>query len=307
MNKEGFKVAVIPIIYYKNTSMEKAIERLYLEADRAYKDGVNIIILSDRGVDENHVAIPSLLAVAAMQQHLVKTKKRTSVAMILESAEPRSVHHFATILGYGACAVNPYLAQESIKELIDDNLLDKDYYAAVDDYNLAILDGIVKIASKMGISTIQSYQGSKIFEAIGLSQSLIDKFFTHTVSRVGGIDIIDIQNQVENLHTKAFDPLGLETDNSLDSIGIHKVRSGKEEHLYNPQTIHTLQMATRNGDYELFKQYSSLITAEDKHVHLRSMLDFKWADKPIPIDEVESVDEIVKRFKTGAMCLRFNI
>ena len=301
MNKEGFKVAVIPIIYYKNTSMEKAIERLYLEADRAYKDGVNIIILSDRGVDENHVAIPSLLAVAAMQQHLVKTKKRTSVAMILESAEPRSVHHFATILGYGACAVNPYLAQESIKELIDDNLLDKDYYAAVDDYNLAILDGIVKIASKMGISTIQSYQGSKIFEAIGLSQSLIDKFFTHTVSRVGGIDIIDIQNQVENLHTKAFDPLGLETDNSLDSIGIHKVRSGKEEHLYNPQTIHTLQMATRNGDYELFKQYSSLITAEDKHVHLRSMLDFKWADKPIPLDEVESVDEIVKRFKTGAM------
>lgn len=301
MNKEGFKVAVIPIIYYKNTSIEKAIDRLYLEADRAYKDGVNIIILSDRGVDENHVAIPSLLAVAAMQQHLVKTKKRTSVAMILESAEPRSVHHFATILGYGACAVNPYLAQESIRELIDKNLLDKDYYAAVDDYNLAVLDGIVKIASKMGISTIQSYQGSKIFEAIGLSQSLIDKFFTHTVSRVGGIDIIDIQNQVEKLHTKAFDPLGLKTDNTLDSLGIHKVRSGKEDHLYNPQTIHMLQMATRNGDYEMFKEYSKLITAEDRHVHLRSMLDFKWSDKPVPLDEVESVDEIVKRFKTGAM------
>ena len=274
---------------------------MYLEADRAYKDGVNIIILSDRGVDENHVAIPSLLAVAAMQQHLVKTKKRTSVAMILESAEPRSVHHFATILGYGACAVNPYLAQESIRELIDKNLLDKDYYAAVDDYNLAVLNGIVKIASKMGISTIQSYQGSKIFEAIGLSQSLIDKFFTHTVSRVGGIDIIDIQNQVEMLHTKAFDPLGLKTDNTLDSLGIHKVRSGKEDHLYNPQTIHMLQMATRRGDYEMFKEYSKLITAEDRHVHLRSMLDFKWADKPIPLDEVESVDEIVKRFKTGAM------
>ena len=301
MNKEGFKVAVIPIIYYKNTSLEKAIDRLYLEADRAYKDGVNIIILSDRGVDENHVAIPSLLAVAAMQQHLVKTKKRTSVAMILESAEPRSVHHFATILGYGACAVNPYLAQESIRELIDKNLLDKDYYAAVDDYNLAVLDGIVKIASKMGISTIQSYQGSKIFEAIGLSQSLIDKFFTHTVSRVGGIDIIDIQNQVEMLHTKAFDPLGLKTDNSLDSLGIHKVRSGKEDHLYNPQTIHMLQMATRRGDYEMFKEYSKLITAEDRHVHLRSMLDFVWSDKPIPLDEVESVDNIVKRFKTGAM------
>ena len=301
MKREGFKVAVIPTIYYKNTSLEKAIDRLYLEADRAYKDGVNIIILSDRGVDENHVAIPSLLAVSAMQQHLVKTKKRTSVAMILESAEPRSVHHFATLLGYGACAINPYLAQDSIHELIDKNLLDKDYYAAVDDYNRGILEGIVKIASKMGISTIQSYQGSKIFEAIGLSKELVDKYFTHTVSRVGGIGIKDIQNQVEMLHSKAFDPLGLDCDTTLDSVGLHKVRSGKEEHLYNPQTIHLLQMSTKLGDYDMFKQYTSLITDEDKHVHLRSQFDFKWAKKPIPIDQVESVDEIVKRFKTGAM------
>ena len=301
MKREGFKVAVIPTIYYKNTSLEKAIDRLYLEADRAYKDGVNIIILSDRGVDENHVAIPSLLAVSAMQQHLVKTKKRTSVAMILESAEPRSVHHFATLLGYGACAINPYLAQDSIHELIDKNLLDKDYYAAVDDYNRGILEGIVKIASKMGISTIQSYQGSKIFEAIGLSKELVDKYFTHTVSRVGGIGIKDIQNQVEMLHSKAFDPLGLDCDTTLDSVGLHKVRSGKEEHLYNPQTIHLLQMSTRLGDYDMFKQYTSLITDEDKHVHLRSQFDFKWAKKTIPIDQVESVDEIVKRFKTGAM------
>ncbi len=301
MKREGFKVAVIPTIYYKNTSLEKAIDRLYLEADRAYKDGVNIIILSDRGVDENHVAIPSLLAVSAMQQHLVKTKKRTSVAMILESAEPRSVHHFATLLGYGACAINPYLAQDSIHELIDKNLLDKDYYAAVDDYNRGILEGIVKIASKMGISTIQSYQGSKIFEAIGLSKELVDKYFTHTVSRVGGIGIKDIQNQVEMLHSKAFDPLGLDCDTTLDSVGLHKVRSGKEEHLYNPQTIHLLQMSTRLGDYDMFKQYTSLIADEDKHVHLRSQFDFKWAKKPIPIDQVESVDEIVKRFKTGAM------
>lgn len=301
MNKDGFKVAVIPIIYYMNTSLEKAIERMYLEADRAYKEGVNIIILSDRGVDENHVAIPSLLAVAAMQQHLVKTKKRTQVAMIIESAEPRSVHHFATLLGYGACAVNPYLAQESIRELIDNDMLDKDYYAAVDDYNMSILDGIVKIASKMGISTIQSYQGSKNFEAIGLSLTVIDKFFTHTVSRIGGIDIIDIQNQVEELHKKAFDPLGLETDMTLDSIGSHKVRSGKEEHLYNPQTIHLLQLATRNHDYNMFKQYTKMITDSELPANIRSMFDFNWADKPIPIDEVESVDCIVRRFKTGAM------
>ena len=173
MKADGFKVEVVPITYYKNTNLEKAIERLFVEVDRAYRDGANVLILSDRGVDENHVAIPSLLAVSALQQHLVKTKKRTSVAMILESAEPREVHHFATLLGYGACAINPYLAQETIKELIDNHMLDKDYYAAVDDYNSAILHGIVKIASKMGISTIQSYQGSQIFEAIGLNQEVI--------------------------------------------------------------------------------------------------------------------------------------
>lgn len=163
MHIPGFKVAVIPILYYKNTRLEKAINRLYIEADKAFSEGANILILSDRGVDENHLAIPSLLAVSALHQHLVVTKKRTSLAIILESGEPREVHHFATLLGYGASAINPYLAQETIHELIADDLLDKDYYAAVDDYNAAVLHGIVKIASKMGISTIQSYQGSQIF------------------------------------------------------------------------------------------------------------------------------------------------
>ena len=170
MNVEGFKVAVIPTTYYKGTSLPKAIDHVCLEADRAHLDGANILILSDRGVDENRVAIPSLLAVSALQQYLVRTKKRTSVSIILETGEPRDVHHFATLLGYGASAINPYLAQESIKELIDMKMLDKDYYAAVDDYNHAIISGIVKIASKMGISTIQSYQGAKIFEAIGILQ-----------------------------------------------------------------------------------------------------------------------------------------
>ena len=163
LKADGFKVEVLPIIYYKNTSLEKAVDRLYIEADRAYRDGANIIILSDRGVDENHVAIPSLLAVAALQQYLVKTKKRTSLSLILESGEPREVHHFATLLGFGASAINPYLAQDTVKQLVDEHMLDKDYYAAIDDYNHAIITGIVKIAAKMGISTIQSYQGSKIF------------------------------------------------------------------------------------------------------------------------------------------------
>ncbi len=301
MRIKGFKVGVIPITYYKNTSLEKAIDRLYLEADRAYKDGVNVLILSDRGVDENHVAIPSLLAVSAMQQHLVKTKKRTSVAMILESAEPREVHHFATLLGYGACAVNPYLALDTIKRLIDNGTLDKDYYAAVDDYTNAVLHGIVKIASKMGISTIQSYQGSKIFEAIGISEEVTNKYFTDTVSRIGGITMADIEKQVESLHTAAFDPLGLDSDTSLDSVGIHKSRSGKEEHLYNPKTIHLLQQSTKRGDYKMFKEYSREIDREDLFVNLRSLLGFRFPKKGVPLSQVESVDEIVKRFKTGAM------
>ncbi|MEE1072782.1 MAG: glutamate synthase central domain-containing protein, partial [Cellulosilyticum sp.] len=302
MNVPGFKVEVIPITYYKNTSLDKAIEHLFVVADKAYREGANILILSDRGVDEYHVAIPSLLAISAMQQHLVSTKKRTSVAMILESAEPREVHHFATLLGYGACAINPYLAQDTIRNLIERKVLDKDYYAAEYDYNKAILKGIVKIASKMGISTIQSYQGSKIFEAMGISKEVIDKYFTDTVSRVGGITLKDINKRVLELHSSAFDPLDLEVDSEVDSIGSHKLRSGKEEHLYNPETIHLLQEATRTGDYETFKEFSAAIHQENRTINLRSILDFKFPqDGGIPIEQVESVDSIVKRFKTGAM------
>ena len=301
MKVEGFKVETIPITYYKNTSLEKAIDHLFVEVDRAHREGTNIVILSDRGVDENHVAIPSLLAVGAVQHYLVQTKKRTSMAVILESGEPRDVHHFATLLGYGASAINPYLAQESIQELIDLNMLDKDYYAAVDDYNNAIISGIVKIAAKMGISTIQSYQGSKIFEAIGIDSAVINKYFTGTVSRVEGISLKDIQDDVETLHSKAFDPLGLSTDTTLDSEGAHKMRSGKEEHLYNPQTIHLLQLATRTGDYNTFKEYTALVNKEEGVTNLRGLMDIKFPKKGINIDQVESVDSIVKRFKTGAM------
>ena len=301
MNVEGFKVQTIPIIYYKNTSLEKAIDHMFVEVDRAYRDGVNVLILSDRGVDENHVAIPSLLAVSALEHYLVRTKKRTALAMILESAEPREVHHFATLLGYGASAINPYLAQESIKELIDSNMLDKDYYAAVNDYNDAVLHGIVKIASKMGVSTIQSYQGSQIFEAIGINKEVIDKYFTNTVSRIGGIGLDDIAKEVNFLHAQAFDPLDLEVDLSLDSSGSHKFRSGKEEHLYNPNTIHLLQESTRLGDYNLFKEYSKAINDESRTMNLRGLMDFNYPESGIPIESVESVESIVTRFKTGAM------
>ncbi len=301
MKVEGFKVAEIPITYYKNTSLDKAIQYLFIEVDRAIREGANILILSDRGVDEYHVAIPSLLAVSGLQQHLVRTKKRTSVAMILESGEPREVHHFATLLGYGACAINPYLAHESIRQLIDSRLLHKDYYAAVDDYNHAVIHGIIKIASKMGISTIQSYQGAKIFEAIGLKKEFIDTYFTDTVSRVGGIGIEEIAKDYTAFHSEAFDPLGLEVDMTLNSVGKHKSKSGGEEHLYNPQTIHMLQQSTRRGDYGMFKQYTQMVDAEGEKINLRGQLDFNYPKQSIPIEEVEPVDSIVTRFKTGAM------
>ncbi len=246
--------------------------------------------------------IPSLLAVSALQQYLVRTKKRTSVALILESGEPREVHHFATLLGYGACAINPYLAHESIRYLIETGMLNKDYYAAVKDYDLAVLHGIVKIASKMGISTIQSYQGSQIFESIGISKEVVDKYFTDTVSRVGGVTLKDIENDMDVLHSAAFDPLGLDVDLTLDSVGSHKSRSGQEEHLYNPLTIHLLQEATRKGDYSIFKQYTDTLDNEGKTYHLRNLMDFNYPeDGGIPIEQVESVDSIVRRFKTGAM------
>lgn len=301
MNANGFKVAEIPITYYKNSSLEKAMEYLYIEVDRAIRGNANILILSDRGVDEYHMAIPSLLAVSGLQQHLVRTKKRTSVAMIIESGEPREVHHFAALLGYGACAVNPYIAHESIRQLIDTNMLHKDYYAAIEDYNYAVLHGIVKIASKMGISTIQSYEGAKIFEALGLREEFTEKYFTDTVSRIGGIGIEEIAKDYMTCHSRAFDPLGLETDMTLESVGQHKSRSQGEQHLYNPQTIHMLQQSTRRNDYEMFRQYTEMVDKEGEGINLRGQFEFNYPAKGISIDEVESAEEIVTRFKTGAM------
>ena len=300
LKKEGFKVGEVNITYIKNTSLEKAIDRVFVEVDKRYHEGCNIVILSDRAVDDNHLPIPSLLAVGAVNSYLVRTKKRNSLALILESAEPREVHHYATLLGYGVSAINGYLAQDTIFDLIDQGLLDKDYYAAVDDYNSGILHGIVKIASKMGISTIQSYRGSQNFEAIGLSSDLVNKYFSKTVSRIEGKTIKDIEKDVEYRHDQVYDPLGLDVDISLNSAGDHKERSGKEEHLYNPATIHKLQQATRLGDYQLFKEYSKMIDEEGAHLNLRGLMQFKKT-KSIPIEEVEPVESIVRRFKTGAM------
>ncbi len=304
MKKPGFKVETVSLLYYKNTPLERALDHLFVRCDRAYRGGANILILSDRGVDENHVAIPSLLAVSALEQYLVRTKKRTAVSVILESAEPRTVHHFAALLGYGARAVNPYLAQECIAELVEKGLLDKDLHVAIDDYNSAVLHGIVKIASKMGISTIQSYQSAQIFEAVGIRGDVIDRYFTNTISRVGGIGLEEIAEGVDWRHTHAFDPLGLGVDATLDTTGAHQLRSGpdKEDHMYDPLTIVTLQRAAQSGDYGMFKQYTAMVDDETKPHTLRGLLDFvKDPEGGVPIEEVEPVCEIVKRFKTGAM------
>ncbi len=304
MKAKGFKVETISLLYYKNTSLEKALNRLFVDCDRAYRNGANILILSDRGVDENHVAVPSLLAVSAIEQYLVATKKRTALSIILESAEPRDVHHFATLLGYGARAVHPYLAHECIEELVNKNMLNKECYTAINDYNNAILQGIVKIASKMGISTLQSYQSAQIFEAVGICKDVIDKYFTNTVSPVDGIGLKEINEGVEWRHNHAFDPLGLGVDTTLDSMGEHKLRSGDntESHMYDPKTVITLREATHLGSYEKFKEYSAMVDNERKPHTLRGLMDFVFDENGgIPLDEVEPASEIVKRFKIGAM------
>ena len=297
MKVDGFKVEVVPIVYYKNTSLERAIDRLFVEVDRAYRDGVNILILSDRGVDENHVPIPSLLAVSALNQYLVRTKKRTRVALILESGEPREVHHFATLLGYGACAINPYLAQDTIKELIESNMLDKDYYAAVDDYNNAVLHGIVKIASKMGISTIRSYRGAKIFEAVGLSEELLKGYFGTSTSTIGGIRLEEIAKDYITFHDNGFVPET--TDPLLPYIGQMSYRKDGERHAWNPETISTLQLATRTGSYKKFKEFTRVVDEKQSPIFLRDFFGFRR--NPIDISQVEPVESIVKHFVTGAI------
>ncbi len=302
LNQPHLKCAVISMLYYPNTSLEKAVEQLCFSCDRAYTAGADILVLSDRGVDENHLPIPSLLAVSAVQQHMVRTKKCTRLSLIVESGEPCTVHECAALLGFGAKAVYPYLAQECIVELIDLGILDKDYHTAIDDYNSAVRDGIVKIAAKMGVSAIQSYQSARIFESLGLSDEVIDTYFSGTVSDGGPVTLKDIENDILYRHAHAFDPLGLQVDTTLDSIGSHGLRSNNaaESHLYSPEVIVALQTACRSGKYEDFEHYSGLLNNMKPH-RLRDACSFKTAETPVPLEEVEPAEEIVKRFNTGAM------
>ena len=300
----NLKSQVISLLYYENTPLSVVLDRLFLNIEKAYHNGANVIILSDRGVDENHLPIPSLLAVSAVEQYLVRTKKRTAISVVLESAEPTCVHHFATLLGYGARAVCPYLAHQCIRQLTQTGALDRDPYVAIADYNRAVLQGVVKVSAKMGISALQSYQSAQIFEILGLKQEVVDQYFTNTVSRIGGIGLEEIDALVAKRHRAAFDPLGLTEDLSLPTVGDHKMSAaaGARDHMINPLTIRMLQHAAQTGNYESFKQYSALVDNAVMPHTLRGLLSLNTAGcTPVPLDEVEPVENIVKRFKTGAM------
>ncbi|MBQ5317446.1 MAG: glutamate synthase large subunit [Oscillospiraceae bacterium] len=298
---DWFRTADISMLYTPGMTLEQAINGLYEQADKAHEENAAILILTDRGTDSEHLAIPSLLAVSALHSYLVRTRMNTAMSIIVESAEPCEVHHFAALLGFGAGAVNPYLALDTIRGLIAKGQIEKDYTSAVNDYINAAVSGIVKIAAKMGISTIQSYQGSGIFEALGVSKEVTEKYFPGTVSRIGGLTLSDIESRSRRLHKKAFAPNANIIQSSLPDTGDHRRRAGGEDHLYDPRAIHLLQQSAWRGDYSLFKEYSSVIDSDDRHITIRSCMEFDYKGNEIPLDEVESAESIMHRFKTGAM------
>ncbi len=300
----GFSSAVLPILMPaggNGKSLEKALERLFKQADEAIAAGKNILILSDRGISVKEAAIPALLAVSGLHHHLIRQENRTRVSLVLESGEPREVHHFALLVGYGASAVNPYLALDIIDDAVRTGFItDIEPFEARAHYLKAAIKGIVKVVSKMGISTIQSYQGAQIFEALGIGKEVINRYFTATPSRIGGIGLLEIADETAKRWAAAMaDP---SIDPGLPPGGHYQWRSNGEYHLFNPMTVHLLQEACRNGDYALFKDYSRLLDNETQRLcTLRGLLDLIPAAEPIDLSEVESVDSLVRRFKTGAM------
>jgi len=299
-----FRSTVLPILFDPQlgaAGLEARLDELFAAADRAIAEGVNILILSDRGTDRDHAPIPALLAVSGLHHHLIREGKRTRVGLVLESGEPREVHHFATLIGYGCGAINPYVAFEALASALRQGLLvGVDFETACKNYIKAATKGTIKIASKIGISTLQSYRGAQIFEAIGLNQALVDKYFTWTASRIEGADLAAIAQEALLRHRHAF-PERPTNGRVLDSGGEYQWRQDGERHLFSPETIHALQKAVRTGSYETYKEYSARINdRHQQHFTLRDLLEFK-ARTPVPLDEVEPVEAIVRRFKTGAM------
>ncbi|MDF2923093.1 MAG: glutamate synthase large subunit [Paenibacillaceae bacterium] len=305
INREGFSSVDLPILYPAagdEDALEKAMERLYEAADSAIANGSNLLILTDRGIDSGLAPIPALLAVSGLHHHLIRVGTRTKVSLLLESGEPREVHHFALLLGYGISAINPYLALETLQDLIAAGMIaDITYEKAAYNYLKACVKGVTKVLAKMGISTVQSYRGAQIFEAVGISKAVIDKYFTWTASRIGGIDLNTISKEVELRHQKAYSKQE-SGRRVLESGGQLQWRAEGEEHMYNPETIYMLQTACRTGDYGLYKKYSNLLNKDEEVKYtLRNLLEFKKDRRSIPLDEVEPLEAIFKRFKTGAM------
>jgi glutamate synthase (ferredoxin) len=305
VNRPGFKAETLPILFKGAEGargLENALDKLFAGADRAIAQGANIIVLSDRGISPEDVPVPALLAVAGLHHHLIRAGTRSRVGLVLESGEPREVHHFALLIGYGCSAINPYVAFETLDDLIREGMLTNlDHKTAIKKYIKAAVKGVVKTMAKMGISTIQSYRGAQIFEAIGLNSAVVDKYFTWTPSRIEGVGLDVIADEVLKRHRHAF-PERQVNGAALDPGGQYQWRSDGEFHLFNPQSIHKLQISCRLGSYKVFQEYAELINNQAKNLcTLRGLLDFKWAGNPIPIEEVEPVESLVKRFKTGAM------
>ena len=301
----GLKTVTLPILFNPQegkAGLERAMEEFFRSADQAIADGATILILSDKGVDRSRAPVPALLASSGLHHHLIRTGARTRVGLVLESGEPREVHHFCLLIGYGVQAINPYLAFECLNDMINEGMLkDITYYDAVKGYTKAVVKGVVKVMAKMGISTIKSYCGAQIFEAVGLGQELIDRYFTWTPSRVGGIGLEEVALEVQRQHAKAFPTFPL-NGRTLEVHGQYQYRKDGELHLFNPETIHLLQKACRTNDYAIFKKYSRLIDDQSERMAtLRALMEMKYAREPIPIEEVEPVEAIVTRFKTGAM------
>ncbi|QMU55990.1 MAG: glutamate synthase large subunit [Candidatus Mycalebacterium zealandia] len=300
----GFKSVVLESLFDPASGgkgLESALEKMFAKADEAIKKGANILVISDRGAGAGKCPIPALLAVGGLHHHLIRNGNRMKASITLESGEPREIHHFALLIGYGASAVNPYLAFETIETIIREGRIETDAETAFANYITGLTKGVIKIMSKMGISTIQSYHGAQIFEALGLSGPFVEKYFTRTQSRIGGIGIDVVAEEAVRRYRDAF-PQRSERDAPLDEGGVYQWRSDGEAHMYSPQTVHALQSACRTGSFERFERFSEMIAEEERSMFtLRGMIDFKFAKKPVPLDEVEPEEEILKRFKTGAM------
>ncbi|MDD6892154.1 MAG: glutamate synthase large subunit [Bacteroidales bacterium] len=297
---KGFKTVKLPILFEVSkgkAGLQQALTALCKEAEESVTDGVNYIILSDRGIDADHAAIPSLLAVSAVHHHLISVQKRVQTALIVESGEIREVMHAALLLGYGASAINPYMAFAVVDDLVKRGDIQMNYETAEKNYIKAVCKGLYKIMSKMGISTIRSYRGAKIFEAVGLSQELLGTYFGTASSSIGGIRLEEIAKDYIAFHDAGFAPQ--EIDPLLPNIGQFSFRKDGEKHAWNPETISTLQLATRTGSYKKFKEFTRLVDTKERPIFLRDFFEFKR--NPISIDQVEPVEDIVKHFVTGAI------